>query len=31
VDALPHEETLALMGVMDDIRGQIGLAYAADR
>jgi predicted dehydrogenase len=28
---MTHEETLALMGVMDEIRGQIGLVYAADR
>jgi predicted dehydrogenase len=27
---MPHEETLALMGVMDDIRAQIGLRYSAD-
>jgi predicted dehydrogenase len=27
---MTHEETLALMGVMDDIRAQIGLRYAAD-
>ena len=28
---MPHDETLALMGVMDEIRRQIGLVYAADR
>jgi predicted dehydrogenase len=28
---MTHEETLALMGVMDEIRRQIGLRYAADR
>jgi len=28
--AMTHEETLALMGVMDEIRRQIGLRYAAD-
>jgi predicted dehydrogenase len=28
---MTHAETLALMGVMDDIRGQIGLRYEADR
>lgn len=27
---MPHDETLALMGVMDEIRRQIGLVYAAD-
>jgi predicted dehydrogenase len=27
---MTHDETLALMGVMDDIREQIGLRYAAD-
>ena len=27
---MPHDETLALMGVMDTIRDQIGLRYAAD-
>lgn len=27
---MTHDETLALMGVMDTIREQIGLAYAAD-
>lgn len=27
---MTHDETLALMGVMDDIRAQIGLRYAAD-
>jgi hypothetical protein len=27
---MTHEETLGLMGVMDDIRAQIGLRYAAD-
>jgi predicted dehydrogenase len=27
---MTHDETLALMGVMDDIRVQIGLRYAAD-
>lgn len=27
---MTHAETLALMGVMDDVRGQIGLRYAAD-
>jgi predicted dehydrogenase len=28
---MPHDETLALMGVMDEIRRQIGLRYEADR
>ena len=28
---MTHEETLALMGVMDEIRRQIGLVYEADR
>lgn len=28
--AMPHAETLALMSVLDDIRRQIGLRYAAD-
>jgi len=28
--AMTHDETLALMGVMDEIRRQIGLEYAAD-
>ena len=28
---MTHEETLALMGVMDDIRAQIGVHYAADQ
>jgi hypothetical protein len=27
---MTHAETLALMGVMDTIREQIGLKYAAD-
>jgi predicted dehydrogenase len=27
---MTHDDTLALMGVMDDIRAQIGLRYAAD-
>jgi hypothetical protein len=27
---MPLDETLALMGVLDTIRGQIGLAYPAD-
>ncbi|MDQ2821912.1 MAG: Gfo/Idh/MocA family oxidoreductase [Pseudomonadota bacterium] len=27
---MTHDETLALMGVMDDIRAQIGLRYGAD-
>ncbi len=27
---MPHDETLALMGLMDDIRAQIGLRYPAD-
>ena len=27
---MTHDETIALMGVLDDIRGQIGLKYAAD-
>jgi hypothetical protein len=29
-DGMPLDETLALMGVLDDIRAQIGLRYAAD-
>ena len=29
--AMTHAETLALMGVMDDIRRQIGVTYDADR
>lgn len=29
--AMPLEETLALMGVMDEIRRQIGLSYDSDR
>lgn len=28
---MPHEETLAIMGVLDTIRGQIGLRYGADQ
>ena len=28
---MTHDETLALMGVMDDIRAQIGLRYPADQ
>lgn len=28
---MPPDETLALMGILDTIRAQIGLAYAADR
>jgi predicted dehydrogenase len=28
---MPHAETLALMGVLDTIRAQIGLSYGADR
>ncbi|PHV05113.1 dehydrogenase [Janthinobacterium sp. BJB412] len=28
---MPHAETLALMGVLDTIRAQIGLRYGADR
>ncbi|MES2319644.1 MAG: Gfo/Idh/MocA family oxidoreductase [Pseudomonadota bacterium] len=28
---MTHDETLALMGVLDDIRRQIGLVYAADQ
>ena len=28
---MTHDETLALMGVMDEIRSQIGLSYPADR
>jgi predicted dehydrogenase len=28
---MTHQETLALMGVMDDIRGQIGLVYGSDQ
>lgn len=28
---MPHAETLALMGVLDTIRGQIGLRYSADQ
>jgi predicted dehydrogenase len=27
---MTHQETLALMGIMDDIRGQIGLSYPGD-
>ena len=27
---MTHDETLALMGVLDEIRAQIGLRYAAD-
>lgn len=27
---MPHAETLAIMGVLDTIRGQIGLRYSAD-
>ena len=27
---MTHDDTLALMGVMDEIRRQIGLKYAAD-
>jgi hypothetical protein len=27
---MTHDDTLALMGVMDDIRRQIGVHYAAD-
>jgi predicted dehydrogenase len=27
---MPHDETLALMAVMDEMRSQIGLTYAAD-
>ena len=27
---MPHAQTLALLGVMDDIRRQIGVRYAAD-
>jgi predicted dehydrogenase len=27
---MTHEETLALMGVMDEVRAQIGLSYATD-
>jgi predicted dehydrogenase len=30
-DVMPLDETLALMGVLDTIRGQIGLRYAADQ
>jgi predicted dehydrogenase len=29
--AMTHEDTLALMGVMDEVRRQIGVSYAADR
>ena len=29
--SMTQGETLALMGVMDEIRRQIGLRYAADR
>jgi predicted dehydrogenase len=28
---MTHDETIALMGVLDTIRGQIGLRYAADK
>lgn len=28
--AMPHDETLALMGVMDEIRRQVGVSYQAD-
>ncbi|MET3130992.1 putative dehydrogenase [Oxalobacteraceae bacterium GrIS 1.11] len=28
--SMPHEETLALMGILDTIRAQIGLSYSAD-
>lgn len=28
---MTHEESLALMGVMDEVRRQIGVSYAADR
>jgi hypothetical protein len=27
---MTHEDTLALMGVMDEVRRQIGVHYAAD-
>jgi hypothetical protein len=27
---MPHEETLSLMGTLDEIRAQIGLRYGAD-
>ncbi|OEZ99725.1 Gfo/Idh/MocA family protein [Duganella sp. HH101] len=27
---MPHEETLSIMGTLDDIRAQIGLTYSAD-
>jgi predicted dehydrogenase len=27
---MPHEETLAIMGTLDEIRAQIGLVYSAD-
>jgi hypothetical protein len=28
---MPHEETLSIMGTLDEIRAQIGLSYSADR
>lgn len=28
---MPHEETLSIMGTLDDIRAQIGLKYSADQ
>jgi predicted dehydrogenase len=28
---MPHEETLSIMGTLDQIRAQIGLSYSADR
>jgi predicted dehydrogenase len=28
---MPHEETLSIMGTLDDIRAQIGLRYSADK
>jgi hypothetical protein len=30
-DILPLEETVAIMGTLDEIRGQIGLVYPTER